>query len=117
MKIQRKERNAKGIRFSVSRNGAEVARAYLYVMHNDLHEEPFGLLEDVYVEESERGSGMGTALVKEVIAAASEIGCYKLLATSRASRPKVHALYERLGFENYGLEFRMNLGVSESGSR
>jgi len=38
-----------------------------------------------------------------------EAGCYKLVATSRASRPRVHELYERLGFENYGVEFRMNL--------
>jgi hypothetical protein len=44
-----------------------------------------------------------------VIAAPREAGCSKLVATSRASRPKVHALYERLGFEKYGVEFRMNL--------
>ena len=108
-KIDREERTARGIRFSVSHAGAEVARAYLYVMTNDLHDAPFGLLEDVFVAESERGSGLGTALVNEVVAAAREAGCYKLVATSRASRPKVHELYERLGFENYGLEFRMNL--------
>jgi GNAT superfamily N-acetyltransferase len=56
-----------------------------------------------------RFSIAGPALVTEVIAAAREAGCYKLIATSRASRPKVHELYERLGFANYGLEFRMNL--------
>ena len=71
-----------------------------------------GCLEDVFVDESQRGSGLGTALVKEVIAAARETGCYKLIATSRASRHRVHELYERLGFENYGVEFRMNLGAS-----
>lgn len=26
----------------------EVARAYLYLMYNDLHSEPFGLMEDVF---------------------------------------------------------------------
>ena len=107
--ITREERAARGIRFSIAGPSGEVARAYLYLMTNDLHEAPFGLLEDVFVAESERGSGLGTALVNEVIAAAREAGCYKLVATSRASRPKVHELYERLGFENYGLEFRMNL--------
>ncbi len=100
---------ARGVRFSIAGADGEVARAYLYVMTNDLHKEPFGLLEDVFVAESERGSGLGTALVNEVIAAAREAGCYKLVATSRASRPKVHALYERLGFKSYGLEFRMDL--------
>lgn len=108
-KIEREERAARGIRFSIAGESGEVARAYLYLMTNDLHDAPFGLLEDVFVAESERGSGLGTALVTEVIAAAREAGCYKLVATSRASRPKVHELYERLGFTNYGVEFRMNL--------
>jgi GNAT superfamily N-acetyltransferase len=108
MKVDRQDRTAKGIRFSISGEGREVARAYLYVMTNDLHEAPFGLLEDVYVDESQRGNGLGTALVAEVVAAARELGCYKLVATSRTSRPKVHELYERLGFEKHGVEFRMN---------
>jgi GNAT superfamily N-acetyltransferase len=103
---------AKGIRFSVSGDGAEVARAYLYLMTNDLHEAPFGLLEDVHVAESHRGSGVGTALVKDVIAAAQEAGCYKLIATSRTSRPRVHELYERLGFEKHGVEFRIDFDGS-----
>lgn len=109
MKIDRQPRAAEGIRFSISENGREIARAYLYVMSNDLHAEPFGLLEDVQVDEAHRGSGLGSALVREVIAAAREAGCYKLVATSRASRPKVHELYERLGFGRYGVEFRMDL--------
>lgn len=81
---------AKGIRFSIVENDREIARAYLYMMHNDLHQEPFGLLEDVYVAEDSRGKGLGTKLVERVIAAAKERGCYKLIATSRQSRPQVH---------------------------
>src|SRR5258705_13377021 len=108
MKVDRQEQAARGIRFSIGGDGREVARAYLYVMSNGLHDAPFGLLEDVYVDESRRGSGLGTALVKEVISAAREAGCYKLVATSRMSRPKVHELYQRLGFEKHGVEFRMS---------
>jgi GNAT superfamily N-acetyltransferase len=112
LKIERQIRLAHGTRFSISVDGKEVARAHLYLMGNDLHDEPFGLLEDVYVDESQRGKGLATALVKEVIAAAQEARCYKLIATSRTSRPKVHELYERLGFGNHGVEFRMELGDS-----
>jgi len=108
MKVDRLDRAAKGIRFSVSGKDGEVARAYLYMMTNDLHEAPFGLLEDVYVDESQRGSGVGSALVKEVVAAARQAGCDKLIATSRTSRPKVHELYERLGFARHGVEFRID---------
>ena len=77
-------------------------------MYTDLHAAPFGLLEDLYIHESKRGSGLGTSLIQEVIAAAREAGCYKLIATSRTSRPKVHELYQRLGFESHGVEFRKN---------
>ncbi len=65
MKVERKSVSAEGIRFSVSRDGKEVGRAYLYLMRNDLHSEPFGLMEDVFISETERGSGLGTTLVKE----------------------------------------------------
>jgi len=109
MEIDRADLAARGIRYSNSGDGREVARAYLYVMTNDLHDAPFGLLEDVYVDESQRGGGLATTLVNEVLEAARQAGCYKLIATSRASRPRVHELYERLGFERYGLEFRRNL--------
>ena len=108
MDANRKKLAARGTRFSVSFDGTEVARAYLYLMHNDLHREPFGLMEDVFVDESQRGEGLGTKLVNEVVAAAKENGCYKLIATSRDSRPKVHELYCRLGFSDHGREFRID---------
>ena len=47
MQIVRSPQTACGIRFSIRSDAEEVARAYLYVMHNDLHDAPFGLLEDV----------------------------------------------------------------------
>lgn len=111
MRVKREARTAEGIRFSIPSPTGESARAYLYLMHNDLHTEPFGLLEDVYVEESKRGSGIGSSLVQEVIAAAREAGCYKLIATSRHSRPLVHDLYRELGFKDHGLEFRLDFDV------
>jgi len=109
MEIQTKPVTATGIRLSVSVNDLEIARAYLYVMRNNLHDEPFGLLEDVYVDENYRAQGVGSELVKKVIEIAKEKNCYKIIATSRTSRSKVHELYKRLGFEEYGVEFRINL--------
>lgn len=108
MEIQQKDIQARGIKFSVERDGHEVARAHLYIMNNGLHPEPFGLMEDVFVDASLRGQGIGTELVKQLIAKAKEVGCYKLVATSRHARPKVHELYERLGFKNHGVEFRID---------
>ncbi len=89
-------------------HGKEVGRAFLYIMHNDLHDKPFGFMEDVCVVEEMRGKGLGTSLVKRVIALAKEKGCYKLVATSRHSREKVHQLYVKLGFKDQGKEFRID---------
>lgn len=100
-----------GIRFSVIREGREIGHAYLYLMTNDLHSSPFGLLEDVFVEEKHRDQGIANELVSAVFSKARTLHCYKLLATSRSdgSRESVHRWYKRLGFREHGTEFRMDL--------
>jgi len=99
-----------GVRFSVERAGREVGRARLYLLHNDLHVEPFGLLEDVWVDEAYRAQGIARELVEAVIVRAEVAGCYKLIATSRddGTRASVHEWYTRLGFKEWGTEFRMD---------
>ena len=108
MDFEKSNVEAEGIRVSVTDDGVEVGRAYLYLMVNDLHNQPFGLMEDVYIDEAYRGKGVGSELVKLVIKLAQEANCYKLIATSRTARPKVHELYQRLGLTQYGIEFRIN---------
>lgn len=109
MKIRREGARAKGVRFTCRQGGKIVGRAFLYVLRNDLHDRPFGLLEDVFVDPACRGQGIASALVGEVIAEARKRGCYKLVATSRHERGKVHELYFRLGFTSRGIEFRIDL--------
>jgi GNAT superfamily N-acetyltransferase len=99
---------AYGVKITKALKGKVVGRAYLYVMTNDLHERPFGLMEDVFVEPDSRGSEIGTTMVKRVIAEAKRRRCYKLVATSRHARHRVHALYDRLGFKDHGREFRID---------
>lgn len=109
MDLEKKDIETKGIRISITDNGFEIGRAYIYLIYNDSHERPFGLMEDVYVDETYRGKGIGSILVGKVIELAKELNCYKLIATSRISRPKVHELYQRLGFSQHGVEFRIDL--------
>lgn len=109
MKFQTSTVEAKGIRLSWAQDGIEVGRASVYFIHNDLHDQPFALMEDVYVSEALRGQGLGSDLVRQVIKLAQNANCYKIIATSRESRPKVHMLYQRLGFTKHGVEFRIDL--------
>lgn len=108
MQIKRKEISASGVKLFIEENGREVARAYLYLLHNDLHKEPFGFMEDVFVDESMRGKGYGTSIVNELIAEARKRGCYKLICTSRHSKEFIHQMYTKLGFKNHGIEFRID---------
>lgn len=108
MDIKEKEIIGKSIKFYIEDDGKEVARAYLYIIKNDLHREPFGFLEDVFVNESKRGKGLGSRIVKHLIEQAKEKGCYKLVCTSRYTKPKVHELYLKCGFKEHGKEFRID---------
>lgn len=106
--IKRRKTGAKGIKFVIEKNRKEIGRAYLYLMKNDLHKQSFGLMEDVFIDESSRNKGYATKIIGEIIKEAKKQDCYKLIATSRYQREKVHKLYKKLGFKNWGKEFRMD---------
>lgn len=113
MNIDRREDISKYIRFSVKENGEEIAHAYLYFLHNDSNKQPIGYMEDIFVDENHRGSGVGTLLLNGLILEARRQECYKLIGTSRYEREKVHKLYRRLGFTEWGKEFRMDLFIKD----
>lgn len=107
MHLQKQTISAKGIKITLEENSRIIGRGFLYLLHNHLHAEPFGLMEDVFVEEAFRGKGYGEKIVTAVIEEARKQGCYKLICTSQFSNERAHHLYEKVGFKNYGNEFRM----------
>ena len=66
-------------------------------------------MEDVLVEKAFRGRGYGHNILDAVIANSHEQGHYKLIGTSRFGRESVHRWYERHGFKQRGIEFRLDL--------
>ena len=108
MKIKVNKISGNGFKFLILEKNKEVGRARLYVLKNDLHPEPFGFIEDVYIKEECRGKGYGSKLVNLLIEKAKENKCYKLICTSRFTRPEVHNFYKKLGFNKYGYEFRID---------
>jgi ribosomal protein S18 acetylase RimI-like enzyme len=56
-------------------------------------------IEDVVVDESARGQGVGAALTQEAVRLAHSQGARTVDLTSRPSRVAANRLYERLGFE------------------
>lgn len=108
MELKQQKIVSEGKKFFIEKDGKEVARAYIYLIKNDLREKPYALLEDVFVDEKLRGQGIGSELLKEVVKEVKSLGCYKFIATSRYSRENVHKLYEKLEFVDHGKEFRMD---------
>lgn len=104
-----KFKDAFAVKITAEEDGKTIGRAFLYVLKNDLHSEPFGFLEDVFVQESHRKHGIGSQLVQMAIKEAKVQGCYKLVGNSRLSKENVHAFYEKLGLKKHGYEFRINL--------
>jgi ribosomal protein S18 acetylase RimI-like enzyme len=55
-------------------------------------------IEDVVVDESARGTGVGQDLTEAMIARAREKSCVTVDLTSRPSREAANRLYQKLGF-------------------
>lgn len=72
-------------------------------------------IEDVVVDESARGRGVGEALTRAALAQASARGARNVDLTSRPSREAANRLYRRLGFEPRDTNiYRIVIGNSEA---
>jgi ribosomal protein S18 acetylase RimI-like enzyme len=68
-------------------------------------------IEDVVVDESARGSGVGEALTREAIRLAREAGARTVDLTSRPSREVANRMYEKVGFRRRETNvYRYDLG-------
>jgi GNAT superfamily N-acetyltransferase len=68
------------------------------------------MVESVRVVASERGSGLGTRMMRWAIEEARQAGCGQMQLTSNAERPDAHRFYERLGFTPSHVGFKLKLG-------
>jgi GNAT superfamily N-acetyltransferase len=79
--------------------GAITGTLHLVVAPNLTHDgAPWAIVENVVVDESRRGGGIGSALMHEAERRARQAGCYKVQLMS-ADHRGVGAFYETLGFE------------------
>ena len=91
-------------------DGAIVGTFTLLVMDKLGHNgKPAGIVEDVVVDEPQRGTGIGGEMMRFAMDHCRERGCYKLALSSNALRTGAHAFYERLGFKKHGLSFLIDL--------
>lgn len=70
---------------------------------------PSGVVEDVVVEPSRQGQGIGRQMVAFALERCGQGGCYKLALSSSLKRERAHRFYESLGFERHGYSFRVEI--------
>lgn len=67
------------------------------------------LIESVRVTAAERGTGLGTQMMRWAVDEARAAGCGLVQLTSNAERPDAHRFYERLGFVPSHVGFKLKL--------
>ena len=82
-------------------DGLIVGTLSLYVIPNLSHGgRPFAIVENVVVDASQRGTGLGKRLMAEAERLAQEADCYKVGLTSNNKRAPAHAFYEKIGYSH-----------------
>lgn len=78
---------------------------------DDLYEQgKIGFLSELIIDESFRGQGFGTELLREIISQSKKNGCVKIQLITAFRRKRAHKFYESLGFDKSRLAvFKKNI--------
>ena len=96
--------NPNSVLFIAELDGDDDARSVVGSLTLAFYRIPTGLkawIEDVVVDESARGLGVGEALNVAALDESRQRGAKNVSLTSRSSREAANRLYQRLGFEPY----------------
>lgn len=61
--------------------------------------QPFAVVENVIVDEAQRGTGVGRQLIRAIEQRCIDKDCSKIMLLSSAHRTQAHAFFERAGFK------------------
>lgn len=82
----------------------------LCIMDNLAHMgTPSGLIEDVVVNTSWQGKGIGKQMMNHAIEYCKSKGCYKVALSSNIKRESAHRFYDSIGFKRHGYSFSMEI--------
>ena len=62
---------------------------------------PYAVVENVVTVPAVRRTGLGIAVLDELLSRCWKAGCYKVMLLSAAERGAAHAFYERVGFDKH----------------
>ncbi|MDS4029283.1 MAG: GNAT family N-acetyltransferase [Candidatus Contendobacter sp.] len=94
----------------VAVNNARIVGTFVLLIMDHLGHQgmPSAIIEDVAVDPSLHGQGIGKKMMHHAIKLATENNCYKAVLSSNLKRERAHAFYESLGLERHGYSFRID---------
>jgi GNAT superfamily N-acetyltransferase len=96
--LEMRLKNKESVIFMALRAGKPVGFVQLYPSFTSVGTARIWILNDLYVDETNRRSGVARELTEYVISFARETGASKVLLETSADNAKAQALYENLGF-------------------
>jgi GNAT superfamily N-acetyltransferase len=85
--------------YVLENDGVVVATTYLNIIPNLTRSaSPYAVIENVVVEETVRGTGLGKQIMADTLRAAWDAGCYKAMLQTGSRTPATHAFYRSCGF-------------------
>lgn len=92
------------------RNGLLLGTCTLHLIEHLAHNfARSAILEDMVVDASQRGLGIGQALIRKAAERARAWGCYKLALSSHQERAAAHHFYTAMGFRPHGVSLALTL--------
>ena len=91
------------------KGGVIVGFCSLAVKNNLWQQGKLGHIDEIVVEETFRGNGIGKELLNRISQTARTLGCKRIELDSAHHRKEAHEFYEKNGFENRALLFSKTL--------
>ncbi|RUL74943.1 GNAT family N-acetyltransferase [Dyella choica] len=88
------------------RDGRLLGLAHYLLHRSTIQLEPSCYLQDLFTEDSARGSGIGRALIEAVYQAASETGCRRVYWQTHESNAAAMLLYDQLAEKSGFIVYR-----------
>ena len=96
--------------FIACHEGKPVGTFTWFLMPNLAHRgQPAAVVENVVVDETRRGNGMGQKMMRFAMRLARAKKCYKLALSTNLRRRRAHHFYRALGFAQHGYSFQVAL--------
>ena len=100
-RIEQLRQDSNNYLFVADENGTVVGTAFLTLCLDPMFgSQPFGVVENVVVDETVRGRGIGRQLFEHLERVCKERNCSKIMLLSNAKRTRGHTFFRGLGYDD-----------------